>query len=77
MTFDTDRLDQEARNAIVNKKLAGKTVVCHEMNNDPNPVSAGTKGIVQFVDSVGQIHVQWSDGRTLALIPGVDRYIFE
>lgn len=35
---------------------------------------SGLKGIVSFVDDAGQIHVKWENGRSLALIPGVDSF---
>lgn len=34
---------------------------------DPHPVPAGTQGIVDFVDDIGQIHMNWENGSTLAL----------
>lgn len=44
------------------------------MNEDPNPVPAGTEGVIDRVDDAMQLHVNWDNGRTLALIPGVDEY---
>lgn len=41
---------------------------------DPFPVPVGTKGTVAFVDDAGQIHVNWDNGSTLALVPGVDLF---
>ncbi|AMM45108.1 hypothetical protein SP15_300 [Bacillus phage SP-15] len=52
--------------------LIGATVECVQMNEDPKPVPPGTRGVVQFVDDIGQIHVKWDNSSTLALIPGVD-----
>lgn len=34
----------------------------------------GTKGTVIHVDDIGQVHVIWDDGSTLALVPGVDEW---
>ena len=34
----------------------------------------GTSGVVTHVDSIGQVHVDWANGSTLALIPGVDKW---
>lgn len=45
-----------------------------EMGDDPHPVASGTRGTVKVVDDMGSIHMQWDNGRTLALIPGEDRF---
>lgn len=37
-------------------------------------VPSGICGIVEFVDDEGQIHMKWDNGRTLALITGVDSF---
>lgn len=34
----------------------------------------GTKGTVHHVDDMGQIHVEWDNGSTLALILGEDLF---
>ena len=34
----------------------------------------GLQGTVELVDDAGQIHMQWENGRSLALIPGEDSY---
>ena len=35
---------------------------------------AGTYGTVRCVDDIGQIHVSWHGGGSLALVPGVDKW---
>jgi hypothetical protein len=35
---------------------------------------SGLEGTVTFVDDTGTLHVQWDNGSTLGLIPGVDRW---
>lgn len=43
-----------------------------EMNDPYSPVSPGTEGTVNFIDDQCQLHMDWDNGRTLALIPGED-----
>ena len=42
--------------------------------NDPQPVPSGTIGEVVLVDDAGNIHLNWQNGRSLALIEGVDDF---
>lgn len=35
---------------------------------------AGDKATVKFIDDIGQIHVSWDNGSSLALVPGIDRF---
>ena len=42
--------------------------------NDPQPVPSGTIGEVALVDDCGNIHMIWQNGRSLALIEGVDDF---
>jgi hypothetical protein len=47
------------------------------MIDDPNPIQNGEEGTIRLVDSMGVIHVNWDNGRTLGVIPGADQYILE
>lgn len=51
---------------------AGTRVELIHMDDPYAPVPSGTRGTVEFVDDVGQIHMKWDNGRTLALIPSQD-----
>lgn len=51
----------------------GCKVELHFMD-DPQAPPSGTKGTVMFVDDIGQIHVKWETGSSLALIPSVDSF---
>ena len=44
------------------------------MDDPYHPVEPGTKGTVTHVDDMGDIHVKWDNGRTLALVVGVDEF---
>lgn len=41
---------------------------------DLQAVPPGTRGTVQFVDDIGSIHMNWDNGRTLALVPKEDSF---
>jgi len=55
------------------KYLKGKRVRMIHME-DVDPIQPGQCGVVKFVDDLNQLHVQWDDGRTLAIIPGKDQF---
>lgn len=52
----------------------GTRIVLNNMNDPFAPVPSGTRGAVRYVDDAGQIGVAWDNGRSLALIPGVDSF---
>lgn len=52
----------------------GTRIELISMNDPFAPVPSGTKGTVECVDDMGQIHMKWDNGRTLALIPGEDSF---
>lgn len=52
----------------------GTRVRLTEMRDPYAPVPSGTEETVDFVDDAGQLQMQWDNGRTLALIPGEDRF---
>lgn len=49
----------------------GTRVLLLDMDDPYAPVPSGTRGTVAFVDDQSQIHMQWDNGRGLALIPGI------
>ena len=51
----------------------GTRIRLHSMA-DPDAVPSGMTGTVVYVDDMGQIGMQWDNGRSLALVPGVDSF---
>ena len=41
---------------------------------DPRPLRPGQEGTCILVDAIGTLHMEWDDGRTLGLIPGIDQF---
>ena len=52
----------------------GTRIVLDHMDDPYAPVKSGSRGSVQAVVDAGQIHMAWDNGRTLAVIPGVDTF---
>lgn len=42
--------------------------------DDPQAPPSGTRGVVEHVDDIGQIHVKWENGSGLALNDDVDSF---
>jgi hypothetical protein len=61
----------------MDERLKGKRITLIRMGDDPNPIKAGDQGTIRGEDGMGQIHVDWDNGRSLALIPGTDVYTIE
>ena len=41
---------------------------------DMQEVPVGTKGIIEFIDDIGTLHIKWENGSTLGLVVGVDEF---
>lgn len=50
----------------------GTRIRCLFMRDDYHPIPFGTMGTVDYVDDAGQIHMNWDNGSSLALVIGVD-----
>ena len=59
-------------NRIKNHYPPGTRIELTSMNDPFAPVPSGMRGSVDYVDDAGQIHMKWDNGRTLAVLPGVD-----
>lgn len=52
----------------------GKKIILIECKDPHTNLKPGAIGIVSTIDDRGTIHVNWNDGSTLGLIPGIDKY---
>ena len=59
---------------IKSKYKKGTKIQLIKMHNDPQPIPEGTKGIVDFVDDIGTIHMIWENGSGLGLVVGTDEF---
>lgn len=65
-------LEECGHNAAVCKP--GMRIVLDHMEHDPDPVEKGMKGTIKGLDDADNILIEWDNGRTLNLIPFVDRW---
>lgn len=52
----------------------GTRIRLAEMKDPYAPIPPGTEGTIDHIDDACQFQMIWDNGRTLALIPGVDRF---
>lgn len=64
---------QEKVDMLKRKYPAGTQICLGCMEGEPQ-MPSGLKGEVFHVDDMGQIHVQWENGSTLALDADIDRF---
>ncbi len=50
----------------------GDRLECVHME-DVYGVPPGTQGTVDFVDDAGNVHMKWDNGRTLSILPDIDK----
>ena len=60
--------------AITRQYQPGTRIRLQSMSDPYDPVPSGSEGTVVLVDDIGQIHMKWDNGRTLALVPGEDSF---
>lgn len=62
---------KEVVEEIKKRYQAGTKVVLKKMDDIQAP-PVGTKGLVQYVDDAGSVHIKWDTGSTLAVVYGED-----
>lgn len=73
MKFSNKEHTREEIQVIKNKYKKGTKVKLIKMYDLQAP-PPGTKGIVEFIDDIGQIHIRWNNGSSLALVVDVDEF---
>lgn len=62
------------REFLDEKYPSGCRIELIELIKDPFAVPSGTKGMLHHIDDAGHFHMEWDNGRTLSLVPGVDKF---
>lgn len=65
---------QEEIKYIKEKYVEGTKIELIKMYDLTNPIEEGSKGVVDFVDDIGTIHVSWETGSSLGLVVGTDEF---
>jgi len=69
------RLTQAEVNEIKEKYKPGmKIKLLKDMKFDEQPIKAGEIGVVDHVDDLGTIHMNWKSGSSLGIIPEIDEF---
>lgn len=70
-------MESEKKIDNLRKRYPQGTKICLDHMEGEPQMPSGLKGEVFHVDDAGQIHVQWENGSTLALVPGIDTFYKE
>lgn len=76
VVHQTQSSDIPSQNQVesIKKTYPVGTRVRVDKMDDTHAVPVGTYGTVKLIDGAGQLHVNWDNGSTLALIPNVDEF---
>ena len=53
----------------------GRKIKVIHMFEEDNSMD-GAVGVIDYVDAIGNVHINWDNGRGLALVPEKDEYVF-
>lgn len=67
-------LDHRAVLRLQKEYPAGTRILLLHMEDEPRPIPDNTKGTVEYVDDIGQLHCRFDNGHGHTLIPGVDKF---
>lgn len=59
----------------MSKIHVGSRIKMIRMNDPCHPIEPGQCGTVEHIDDAGQLHMHWDNGRSLAIIPEVDKFV--
>lgn len=74
MERDGEMSQKEIEEAKEKYKPGMKLKLLKEMYDEKYSVPVGEIGIIDFVDDIGTIHINWECGSSLGLIPNVDKF---
>lgn len=52
----------------------GTRIKLIQMKDEPFPIEVGTTGVIEHIDDMGTIFVNWENGRALGLAYGKDEF---
>ena len=64
----------EKKIEMLRQRYPEGTRICLDHMEDLCPVESGTCGTVRFVDDANTLHCKFDNGRTLGVIPDVDKF---
>lgn len=71
---DMQQISKEEIKEIKEKYIVGTKVELIKMYDYINAVPEGTKGIIEYIDDIGTLHIKWENGSGLGLVVGVDEF---
>lgn len=64
----------QKKTELLRQRYPEGTRICLDHMEDLCPVESGTKGTIIGVDDIGSVMVKWDNGRTIGVIPDVDKF---